>query len=148
MTITDKSSKYSGRQYPLCLVIDFTYADFTVGTQYRVGRLPGGAVITSAAILTKTVFNNTTPIATLGLESEGASPLSIFNGVSLAAVEGFSASLYSQSDEGNLDEALCAIAATGDALILTIGTSGTPTAGRAVLIVEYVMPGREQENKG
>jgi len=96
----------------------------------------------------KTIFDNTTPILTVGLKSEGANYNTILNGVSMAAVEGFSASLYSQSDEGNLDEAACQIAATGDSVMLAVGTSGTPTAGRAVLIVEYVTPGRGNENKG
>lgn len=148
---TDRTERYSGRQYPLSAVIDFDYSTFVTGTVYSVLKLPGNAIITDVLLRVQTIFNNTTPIFAVGLSTEGdaqTDPDSLIDDASLAAVEGFSASLRSQSDEGNLDEAAGLIPSTGAEVYVKLGTTGQPTAGRAQLIVEYVLAGRSNENQG
>jgi hypothetical protein len=148
---TDWAHKFSGRQYPLVAVIDFDYSTFVTGTVYRVLDLPGGAILRNVTLRVQTIFNNTTPIFAVGLSTEGdadTDPDSLIDDAALTAVEGFAADLGAQADEGNLDEAAGLIPSTGAGVNVKLGTTGQPTAGRAQLLVEYVVASRAQENQG
>lgn len=148
---TDVSENYSGRQYPLTAVIDFDYSTFTTGTVYKVLELPGEAILTDVMLRVLTAFDNTTPIFAVGLSTEvdaDTDPDSLINDADISVVDGYAASLRSQSDEGNLDEAAAQIPTTGASIHVKLGTTGQPTAGRAQLVVEYVVPGRAIENQG
>ena len=150
MSATDVTDTYSGRQYPLVALVDIDFDTFTVGTVYEVLKLPGNAVITSVALKVDVVWDDTTPVMAVGLLSDSSTdPDSILDGVALDAVEVYQASIYSADEEATLDESLAVIASTGDSIALAYThASGTATAGHAYLVVEYLVPGRSNENQG
>lgn len=147
--MADRTEDFSGRQYPLMAVADLTYEDLNDDQVDQIFALPGGAIILSVMVKVLTAFNGTTPVLSVGLYSESTTDPDIFiDGVDLTVVEGYSASLRAQADEGNLDEALGVVPTDGDEIAILYANAGTATAGRLQLMVEYVVPGRSQENQG
>jgi len=148
----DLTETYSGRQYPLCAVIDFDYSTFTKDEVTKVFALPAGAVIVSYALQVRTAWNNTTPTLTVGRYSLGpADPNSFLDDVSLGTGdETFQGSLYDAGTEANLDasDANHVDVPNDSIAVLYKAAAGTATAGAATLIVEYVVRGRDQENQG
>lgn len=148
---TDVSATYSGRQYPLAIVIDFSYATFTKDTAYKVAKLPAGAVITDVILQVRTAWDNTTPVFNVGLNSVTPNdPDDFLDAVSLAAGdETHQVSIGDAGTEAALDASDLNHITNADYIsVLHTAASGTPTTGAATLIVQYVVRGRDQENAG
>lgn len=150
--VTDVTETYAARQYPRVAVVEFDYSTFTEDEVYQVFKLPGGAIITDVALQVKTAFDNTTPIFSVGLYSHSTTqPDNFLDAVSLGTGdETFQASMFSADEEAVLDNSDDnKVSSEGDEIaVLYAATSGTATAGAAVLIVKYLDPAVSDENKG
>lgn len=125
-------TKQTGRQYPLVAMAEISYADLTSGTALEAIKLPGNSRVVSGQLIVTTAFNSaTSDTITVG--------------------DGGSAARYKGSIDGQ-SAALTALVPTGykytapDTVDVTwTGVGTAPTAGAAVLIVEYVTDNRANE---
>ena len=117
------------RQWTLEAVTDINLAEDATDLTFTV-MLPPNAVLVGGQAIVSTAFNGTTPKLTA--VDNSASPISIFGNVDATAV------------------AVTPIAAGAGTLYpagatVTVGVSGSPTAGRAIVRLSYLILGRANE---
>lgn len=139
----------SGRQYPLVAAALVDYSDLTVEVETNLFELPCNAVITGYSVQIVTAFDGT-PTIDLGIRSSVLD--SLLDGVDASVVEAYGGSLYGgdfgTTNSDGLDETANRVSASVvDYVTITLHATA-PTAGRARVIVEYVLVGRSQENQG
>ena len=128
-------SKTSDRQYVLSARADFTYADFTSGTELPVIELPPDAVVVGGQFVVTTVWDSaTSDTFTVGDETD--------DDEYGAAIDGQAAALTALVPTG------FEYTATEDVVVKWTGVGTAPTQGAGYLIVNYVRDGRSNENQG
>lgn len=130
------------RQYPLVAIVELQQDDFTSGVPLAVLDLPPEAVVTGGQLIIDTAFDSaTTDTLDVGFTStnDADDPDHYLTG---GADNGSTAQAIDLVPTGR-----SAIAVEQITVELTeAGASGS--AGRARLIVEYVIAGRHNENQG
>lgn len=129
-------TKNSDRQYELCAIVDFTFADLADSTAENAIELPSDCIVTGGHIYISEAFDSTTsdsivigdtddPDEYLGATSIAATGLTALvpTGVKLAAGKSIT-------------------------MTHTAGVADTATAGIGQLVVYYVRQGRSNENQG
>jgi len=125
------------RQYPLAAVVEVAFADISGETAVEVVELPAGAIVTGGQLLVQTAFDDTgTATVDIGdaddpdrftaspvnVKATGSVPLDIdTNNAQYDVPAQITATLAAQNDDG--------------------------TEGAFLLIVEYVVEGRQNENQ-
>lgn len=125
--------KITNAQYTLVFNTEITAED--IGDELVID-VPPNFILTGAALAVRTVFNGTTP--TVSMVDNKETPTEYLDGVSLgtATATVVSTGLYSDYPGGGK-------------LSLTIAHGATaPTAGRADLIVQGIIRGRQNERIG
>lgn len=125
--------KVTNWQYPLVLNVELNPAD--IGQELAVD-VPPGFVLTGGALAVREVFNGTTP--TVDIVDNKSSPVTYLNDTSLAAVAAtaFSTGLYTEYPNG------------GKIRILPVIAGGATTAGRADVLIQGIVRGRQNERIG
>ena len=125
-------SKDTGRQWPLCAVVDIAYSDTpTDATFYEAVDLPANARVIGGALVVKTAWDSTTDTFSVGDSGAAARYLSATD-LKTVGTTPFDFS----TDDGSapLDVGV------------TFGFTGpASTAGAAQLIVQYVIDGKANE---
>lgn len=115
-----------GRQYLLVADQEFTYADLANGaTASLKAALPAGAIILGGGVLVQTAWDGTTATLDVG---DSASAARYANDVNLKATG------YTELTKGFFN-------AAGLDVQLVPAIAGTPTVGKARLIVMYAVAG-------
>lgn len=125
-------SKDTGRQWPLCAVVDIAYSDTpTTATFYEAADLPVTARVIGGALVVKTAWDSTTNTFAVGDSGAAARYLSATD---LKTV-GTTAFDFS-ADDGS---------APLDIGVTYTETGTAATAGAAQLIILYTMDGKANE---
>lgn len=125
-------SKDTGRQWPLCAVVDIAYSDTpTTATFYEAADLPGNARVIGGALVVKTAWDSTTNTFSVGDSGAAARYLSATD-LKTAGTTAFDFS----TDDGS---------APLDVGVTYAETGTAATAGAAQLIIEYVIDGKANE---
>lgn len=122
----------AGRQEVIAAVLTFDTADFVAGEDGTI-QLPEGAVVVSAGLaVTEAVAGDAG--ATLAISG---------GGITLAATAATSAAYTAATVDGSV------VGAGGATVAVTMaGDDGTATAGKANVIVQYVVEGRAAFSEG
>lgn len=125
-------SKDTGRQWPLCAVVDIAYSDTpTTATFYEAADLPGNARVIGGALVVKTAWDSTTNTFSVGDSGAAARYLSATD-LKTAGTTAFDFS----TDDGS---------APLDVGVTYAETGAAATAGAAQLIIQYVIDGKANE---
>ena len=106
--------------------------DFTSGTTTNIGGLPAGAMVVGIVFVVSTVFNGTTPTATVGIINASGTATATYyvsSGTSLAAAGVITSTLASTALP----------LATNSTVTVTRSETGS-SAGSAKVIVRFVGP--------
>lgn len=130
MSISTTARKIVSRQYRMSVVVDFgaEATDFTYGATVK---LPPNTLLLSGAVNVTTAFNGTTPALTV--TDNAAAPVSLFGSVSASAT-GVTGALAANAGH---------LYSTG--AVLTVAVSGGATSGAALVILDVIQVGRENE---
>lgn len=127
--------KVKNVQYPMVWNVELGPED--VGDEIVID-VPPGFILTGGAVAVRTNFNGTTP--TISVVDNKETPTEVLGTTALttAAAAGlaFSAGLFGEYPSG------------GKIRILPVVASGTPTAGRADVLVQGIVKGRQNELVG
>ena len=118
------------RQYPLHIVVDIDMSQPDADPA-NVINVPPNAVLLRGSVNVLVAFNGTTPKLTA--IDNSTSPISLFGNLDATAVA-YTAALVAGAGHEYPAGA-----------VVNLGVSGTPTAGRAVVDLEYVVIGRANE---
>lgn len=126
-------SKNTGRQWPLCAVVDIAFSDIpTTATFYEAADLPGNARVIGGALVVKTAFDTGTT-ATLSVGDSGAAARYL----SATDIKTAGTTVFDFStDDGS---APLDVGVTG----AYVGTAAT--AGAVQLVIQYVIDGKANE---
>jgi len=117
-------AKQLERQYPLTAVFEVTHLDFAGGTSVVVGTLPANAIITDAFYEVVEAFDT----SVLSVTATGAATFA----TTAAATTGRTAGT--------------ALGILGTAVDVTVSRSlTTDTTGKVYVVIEYVIPRRQNE---
>lgn len=126
-------SKDTGRQWPLCAVVDFAYSDIpTTATLYEAADLPASARVIGGALVVKTAWNTATS-ATLAVGDSGA------------AARYLAATDIKTAGTTVFDFSTDAGGAILDVAVTPTYVGAAATAGAAQLIIQYVIDGKANE---
>lgn len=130
MSISTTARSFVGRQYRMTVLVDFgsSATDYTYGATLK---LPPNSMLLSGLVNVTSAFNGTTPVLTV--KDNAASPVSLFGAVDATAAAVTDALV---ANAGHLYT-------TG--ATLTVAVTGSPTAGKAVIALDVVQLGRENE---
>lgn len=127
--------KESDRQYPLTAVVEISYSDLLSGVALPVAEVPNDAVVTGGQFVVTEVFDSgTTDTFTVGDTVDDDEYGS--------AIDGQAAATTVLTPTGYQ------YASNTDLVVKWTGVGDAPTQGKALLIVEYVRQGRQNENQG
>lgn len=126
-------SKNTGRQWPLCAVVDIAYSDTpTTATFYEAADLPGNARVIGGALVVKTAWATATT-ATFAVGDSGAAARYL----SATDLKTAGTTVFDFStDDGS---------APLDVGVTYTETGSAATAGAAQLIIQYVIDGKANE---
>ena len=117
------------RQYPLIATAIVTKANIGAGNEVLL-KIPAGAYVMGVQAFTTVAFDGTTNTITLG---DGAT------------------TFVSAQDVKTLGLETAAVAnkyyPTGGTITVSLAQTGTATVGQAIALVEYIVPGKWNENQ-
>lgn len=127
--------KESDRQYPLTAVVEISYSDLVSGVALPVAEVPNDAVVTGGQFVVTEVFDSaTSDTVTVGDADDDDE----YKG----GINAQSAGTTALVPTGHQ------YASNTDLVVKWTGVGTAPTQGKALLIVEYVRQGRQNENQG
>ena len=134
-------TKDSGRQYPLVARMPFAYTDLVSGTYAGMVDLPVNAIVTDARVVISTLFNSaTTDVFSIGDQPTGAAARATEYSAASADVTAVPTEIVGKTTNYTYTGG-------GTVRVVWTGTGAAPSAGAGVLVVEYIIDGRTQENQ-
>lgn len=125
------------RQYPLVAIVEIAFADVSNESAVEVVELPGGAIVTGGQILTQTAFDDTGTATLIVGDADDPNRFTA-SAVNVKATGSVPLSIDTNNAQYSVPTQLT---------VTYAGQNDDGAEGSVLLVVEYVVEARQNENQ-